>query len=53
MAEPKNVELLGANNASIRLSGAEARTSVALDATVRNKLSTNLRAAARICFRDP
>ena len=46
MAEPKTVELLGANNQSIRLSGAEASTSIALDATVQNKLSTNLRAAA-------
>ena len=45
MAEPKNVELLGANNASIRLTGAQARTSVVLDTTVQNKLSANLRAA--------
>jgi tyrosinase len=43
---PKTVELLGANNQSIRLSGTEARTSVALDGAVRARLSTNLRAAA-------
>jgi tyrosinase len=45
MAAPKTVELLGANDGSIRLSGTEASTSVALDATVQNKLSTNLRSA--------
>jgi tyrosinase len=43
MAAPKNVELLGANTESIRLSGTEATTSVALDAAVQNKLSSNLR----------
>jgi tyrosinase len=46
MAGSKTVELLGANNESIRLSGAEARTSIALDAAVQNRLSTNLREAA-------
>jgi tyrosinase len=42
---PKTVELLGANNESIRLSGTEATTSVALDAAVQDKLSSNLRSA--------
>lgn len=42
----KTVELLGANNQSIRLTGAEARTSVALDPAVQSKVSTSLRAAA-------
>jgi tyrosinase len=44
-AAPTTVELLGANNRSIRLSGTEASTSVALDAAVQNKLSSNLRSA--------
>jgi len=34
MARPKTVELLGANSQSLRLSGAEASTSVVLDALV-------------------
>lgn len=42
----KTVELLGANNQSIRLSGTEARASVALDTGVRQKLAASLRAAA-------
>ena len=46
MAGSKTVELLGANNESIRLSGAEARTSIALDPAARNRLSTNLSEAA-------
>ena len=45
MAGSKTVELLGANNESIRLSGAEARTSIALDPAARNRLSTNLNEA--------
>jgi tyrosinase len=44
-AGPKTVELLGANNESIRLSGTQARTSIALDPAVRNRLSDNLREA--------
>jgi tyrosinase len=46
MAESKNVELLGANQQPLRLVGTEARTSVALDAAVRGKVSESLRAAA-------
>jgi tyrosinase len=46
MAAPKNVELLGANTQSIRLSGAQARTSVTLDTAVQRKVSASLRAAA-------
>jgi tyrosinase len=45
MAGPKTVELLGANNQSLRLAGAEARTSLALDAAVQRKLSATLRSA--------
>ena len=45
MAGSKTVELLGANNESIRLSGAQARTSIALDPAARNRLSTNLNEA--------
>jgi len=46
MAEPKTVELLGANNQSLRLTGTEARTSVALDAAVQRKVSMSLQTAA-------
>lgn len=46
MAGPKTVELLGANNESIRLSGAQARTSIALDPAAQRRLSTNLNEAA-------
>ena len=45
MAGPKTVELLGANNESLRLIGAEAGTSVTLDAAVQRKVSTNLETA--------
>jgi tyrosinase len=45
MAGPKTVELLGANSQSLRLSGAEASTSVVLDAPVQRKLSASLEAA--------
>ena len=46
MAGSKTVELLGANTESIRLSGTEARTSIALDPAARSRLSTNLNEAA-------
>jgi tyrosinase len=46
MAGPKTVELLGANSQSLRLSGAEASTSVVLDAPVQRKLSASLEAAS-------
>jgi tyrosinase len=49
MAGPKPVELLGANGQSLNLTGAEARTSVALDASVQRKVAASLetvRAAA-------
>jgi tyrosinase len=42
----KTVELLGANQQSIRLSGTEASSSVALDTTVRDKVSASMSAAA-------
>jgi tyrosinase len=45
MAGPKTVELLGANDQRLRLAGAEASTSVALDASVQRKLSESLRSA--------
>jgi tyrosinase len=44
MAAP-NVELLGANNQSIRLTGTEARTSLALESSVKNKVANSLTAA--------
>jgi tyrosinase len=43
MAGSKTVELLGANNQSLRLVGAEARSAVALDSTVQSKVSASLR----------
>jgi tyrosinase len=46
MAAPKNVELLGANTQSLRLSGTEARTSVKLNTSVQRKVSASLTAAA-------
>jgi tyrosinase len=46
MAGPKTVELLGANNQSLRLIGTEASTSVMLDATVQRKVITSLQTAA-------
>jgi tyrosinase len=45
MAGPKTVELLGANNHSLRLIGAEATTSVTLDAAVQRKVSMSLQTA--------
>jgi tyrosinase len=42
----KTVELLGANQESIRLSGTEATSSVALDTTVRDKVSASMSAVA-------
>jgi tyrosinase len=45
MAGPKTVELLGANSKSLRLTGAEARTSVALDAAVQRKVSASFHSA--------
>jgi tyrosinase len=42
MAGPKTVELLGANTESVSMTGAEARTSVALDAAVKNKVTESL-----------
>lgn len=46
MAAPRNVELLGANEERMSLSGTEARTSVRLDAAVQRKVSASLVAAA-------
>jgi tyrosinase len=46
MVGPKNVELLGANNQSLRLTGTETTTSVALDARVQRKVFMSLQAAA-------
>jgi tyrosinase len=45
MAGPKRAELLGANSQSLRLAGAEARTSVVLDTGVQRKVSAGLRSA--------
>jgi len=44
MAARKTAELLGANSEGIRVSGAEARTSVALDAAAKSRLTGSLRA---------
>jgi len=46
MPRPKTVELLGANDQSLRLTGNEARTSVTLDASVRAKVAASLSAVA-------
>jgi tyrosinase len=46
MAGPKTVELLGANTQSLRLTGTEARTAVALDPAVHQRLTASLRSAA-------
>lgn len=46
MAAPKP-ELLGAGGQGLRLVGSEARTAVALDAAVQNKVATSLATAAR------
>jgi tyrosinase len=45
MAGPKTVELLGANDQTLRLVGAEARTSVALEPSVQRKVSASLQPA--------
>jgi tyrosinase len=45
MAGRRNVELLGANTQSIRLTGNEARTSLSLEPSVKNKVTRNLTAA--------
>jgi tyrosinase len=45
MAARSNVELLGANRQRLSLTGTEARTSVALDPGVRQKVSASLAAA--------
>jgi tyrosinase len=45
MAGPKTVELLGANNQSLRLAGAEASTSLALDPSVQRKVAASLESA--------
>jgi tyrosinase len=45
MPGPKTVELLGANNESLRVVGTEAGTSVTLDAAVQRKVSTSLESA--------
>ena len=46
MAERKSVELLGSHDAGLRLSGAGAKASVAVDAAVMGKTTASLRAAA-------
>src|SRR4029077_13522233 len=45
MAGRRNVELLGANNQSIRLTGNEARTSLSLEPSVKSKVTNSLAAA--------
>ena len=42
----KQVELLGANNQSLRVTGSEARAAVALDPVVRQKVAASLRSVA-------
>jgi tyrosinase len=42
VAGPRNVELLGANTQSLSLTGAEARSSVVLDAAVQSKVAASL-----------
>jgi tyrosinase len=42
MAGPKTVELLGANSQSLRVTGTEASTSLALDAAVKRKVTNSL-----------
>lgn len=46
----KTVELLGASNPNIRLSGSEARASVALDSAVQRKVTTSINDAAALAF---
>jgi len=46
MAGPKNVELLGDNRQSLRVSGSDIRTSVTLDTSVQRKVSASLTASA-------
>jgi tyrosinase len=46
MPGQKTVELLGANNQKLRVTGAEAKISVALDQSVQRKLSASLESAA-------
>lgn len=53
MARSRNVELLGANNQSLRLSGTEARTSVALDAAVKRKVTASLQSVTAATPREP
>ena len=45
VASGKNVELVGANQGALRVTGSEARTSVKLDAGVRRKVAASLMAA--------
>lgn len=52
MAAP-NVELLGANNQSLRLTGAEARTSVALEPAVQRKVSRSFEATTAAASAAP
>lgn len=45
---PKPVELLGANNQSIRLVGTEAKASLALDTAAKDKVSASMSAASSV-----
>lgn len=46
LPEANDVELMGANSGSLLLAGGEAKTSVKLDAAVRNKVAHSLRLAS-------
>jgi tyrosinase len=52
VANGKNVELVGANRESLKIEGAEARTSVQLDAGMQRKVSASLAAAAETAAPD-
>jgi tyrosinase len=52
MAAPKNVELLGSQDQSLRLVGGEARASVALKPEVQRKVSASLATAAETATPD-
>jgi len=52
VASTKNVELVGANRGSLRITGSEARTSVQLDPGMRRKVSASLAAAVEAAAPD-
>jgi tyrosinase len=52
VASGSNVELVGANRESLRITGTESRTSVQLDAAVRRKVAASLARAAETAAPD-